>query len=83
MSDEFGDLAHTRRTKLFYSVQAAFTIKPLVNIESVIRPNRTILTILEILLPSLASTPTRVHFGGKYINVYKIVIPGMWDGERK
>lgn len=64
-SDEFWDLAHTKRTKLFHLVQAAFTIQHLVNIESVIRPNGTIPAILEILLSSSPSAPTRVHFEGR------------------
>ena len=73
---------HTKRTKLFHLVQAAF--QHLVSIECVIRPNGMIPAILENFLSSSPCTPTRVHFEGEVpLSVYKIFRHGMWDAEGK
>ena len=44
--DEFGNLAHTERTKLLHLFQEAFTVQHFVNTEYVIRPNGMIPVIL-------------------------------------
>lgn len=77
-SDEFGDLTHIIRTKLFHLVQTDFTIQHFVNIASVIKPNGMIPVIPEILLSSLPSTPIRIHFEWKILqNVHIFVIHSM------